>query len=158
MPDVNIRNVEDPSGPGCELINQWLREYNWSANPGFMTKSEAEETYPLVLLADFGSQVVGGLFAQTHLAWLRISIMAVNPEMRGQGIGGALLAKAERQAVARGCNYAYVDTMEYQAPEFYQRYGYSIAGQLPNWDSQGHSKLHLIKALQPEGTISKLQR
>ncbi len=91
---------------------------------------------------------MGGLFAETQLAWLRIFIMAVAPEWRSRGVGAALLAEAERQAIARGCKYAYVDTMEYQAPHFYLARGFTTVGEIPDWDSRGHSKLYLSKRLQ----------
>jgi GNAT superfamily N-acetyltransferase len=102
---------------------------------------------PLVLLASNNEQVIGGLFAETQLAWLRLSIMSVHPDWRSQGIGAALLAAAENQAIARGCKYAHVDTMQYQAPRFYLAHGFTLIGEIPDWDSRGHSKLHLIKRL-----------
>lgn len=37
--------------------------------------------------------------------------------------------------------------MDYQAPDFYQRAGYRVAGQLPDWDSHGHTKLFFVKLL-----------
>ncbi|HEV7405035.1 MAG TPA: GNAT family N-acetyltransferase [Chthoniobacteraceae bacterium] len=148
--DWNITGVADASGPGCDLVRQWLREYNWTANPHFMERihQPEHEARALVLLAGAGSEIVGGLLAETQLAWLRISIMAVRPEWRSRGIGAALLAEAERQAMARGCRQAYVDTMEYQAPRFYLAHGFQIAGRIPDWDSHGHAKLYLTKRLQ----------
>lgn len=145
----SIVTVVDPSAPGCDLVRQWLREHNWTVNPAFMEQLQQPEhqARPLVLLATAGSRVVGGLLAETQLAWLRISIMAVQPESRSQGIGTALLAEAERHAMARGCKYAYVDTMEYQAPRFYLSHGFTKAGEIPDWDSRGHRKLYLSKRL-----------
>jgi len=145
----SIVTVVDTSAPGCDLVRQWLREHNWTVNPAFMEQLQQSEhqARPLVLLATANSRVVGGLFAETQLAWLRISIMAVHPESRSQGIGAALLAEAERHAIARGCKYAYVDTMEYQAPRFYHSHGFSTVGEISDWDSRGHSKLYLSKRL-----------
>jgi hypothetical protein len=37
--------------------------------------------------------------------------------------------------------------MDYQAPDFYQCLGYTIAGRLDDWDSHGHAKLFLVKRL-----------
>jgi GNAT superfamily N-acetyltransferase len=126
-----------------------LREHNWAVNKDFMEQlQQSEHEAPsLVLLATVNPHVVGGLFAETQFAWLRISIMAVSPEWRSRGVGAALLAEAERQAIARGCKYAYVDTMEYQAPRFYLAHGFNIVGQIPDWDSRGHAKLYLTKRL-----------
>ena len=102
---------------------------------------------PLILLTYVDGGVVGGLFAETQLSWLRISIMAVRPGWRSKGIGAALLAEAEQQALARGCKHAYVDTMDYQAPQFYLSHGFETVGQIPDWDSHGHSKMHFSKHL-----------
>lgn len=145
----SIVSVADTSATGCDLVHQWLREYNLTANPAFMERLQQpeHEAQELILLANSDSGIVGGLFVQTQLAWLRISIVAVHPKRRSQGIGAALLAEAERQAVLRRCKYAYVDTMEYQAPDFYRAHGFIIAGQIPDWDSNGHSKFHLFKQL-----------
>jgi len=139
----------DTSAPGCDLVRQWLREHNWAVNPAFMEQLQQPEhqARPLVLLATTTSRVVGGLFAETQLAWLRISIMAVEPESRSQGIGAALLAEAERQAIERCCKYAYVDTMEYQAPRFYLSHGFLTVGEIPDWDSRGHNKFYFSKRL-----------
>lgn len=102
---------------------------------------------PLVLLIHANDSVMGGLFAETQLSWLRISIMSVHPEWRSKGIGAALLAEAERVAVERGCKHAYVDTMDYQAPQFYLSHDFAIVGQIPDWDSHGHSKMYFSKDL-----------
>jgi GNAT superfamily N-acetyltransferase len=148
-PRWSLTSVPDASAPGCDLVCQWLREYNWAVNPDFMEQRQQpeNEARSLVLLATVDSRVVGGLFAEAQFAWLRISIMAVDPAHRSRGIGAGLLAEAERQAIARGCKYAYVDTMEYQAPRFYLANGYVIVGQIPDWDSRGHAKLYFTKRL-----------
>lgn len=145
----SLTSVADTSAPDCDLVCQWLREHNWAMNPGFMEQLQQPEynAQSLVLLATVDSRVIGGLFAETQFAWLRISIMAVSPEWRSRGVGAALLAAAERQAIARGCEYVYVDTMEYQAPRFYLAHDFRIVGQIPDWDSRSHTKLYLTKRL-----------
>jgi GNAT superfamily N-acetyltransferase len=147
--DWSIRTIADSFGPDCDLVLQWLREHNEATNPTFFEQLQQPEHQPrpLVLLAATEAAVIGGLFAETQLAWLRISIMAVKPEFRSKGIGSALLAEAERQAVARGCKHAYVDTMSYQAPQFYAARGFHIVGEIPDWDSHGHTKYHFAKGI-----------
>jgi GNAT superfamily N-acetyltransferase len=141
--------AKNTSAPGCDLVRQWLREHNWATNPEFMAclQQPEHEAQTLVLLAHDDIGVVGGLFAETRFAWLRISIIAVEPENRSRGIGSALLAAAEREAIKRGCKQAYVDTMEYHAPRFYLSRGYQVAGEIPNWDSRGHRKFFFTKNL-----------
>jgi len=91
--------------------------------------------------------VIGGLLASTTFSWLKITIMSTKQDHRSQGIGRALLAQAETIAKERGCKYAYVDTMEYQAPAFYSKAGYRPTGTLEDWDSHGHKKFFFVKDL-----------
>ena len=44
-------------------------------------------------------------------------------------------------------NVGALDTMEHQAPAFYRAHGFTLAGQIPDWDSNGHSKCYLFKPL-----------
>ena len=148
----NLVKAADTSAPGCDLVRQWLREHNWAVNPAFMEKlhQPEHEARPLILLTHANGETVGGLIAETQLSWLRISIMSVHPEWRSKGIGSALLAEAERLAIERGCKHAYVDTMDYQAPQFYLSHGFAIVGQIPDWDSHGHSKMYFSKPLKAQ--------
>lgn len=145
----HLTTAPDTSSPGCDLVRQWLREHNWAVNPSFMVQLQQPEhaARPLIILAHSGDSVIGGLFAETQLSWLRISIMSVHPTHRSKGIGAALLAEAERLALERGCRHVYVDTMDYQAPQFYLAHGFEQAGHIPDWDSHGHSKMYFTKQL-----------
>lgn len=149
MPAWGLTTVDDATEPGCDLVRRWLREHNWKVNPDFMQEMQQPEHRgrPLIVLARAASAVIGGLIAETQLSWLRISLMAVDPEWRSQGIGTSLFIEAERLAIARGCRYAYVDTMDYQAPDFYVARGFQIVGEIPDWDSHGHRKLYLTKRM-----------
>lgn len=133
--------------PERKQIQDWLRAFNCETNPQFMQFRDANNAVPLEIFAFENSRVIGGLLGETMLAWLKVSIMAVDPSLRRNGVGSALIAEAERLAIERGCKYAFVDTMSCQAPGFYERRGYKIAGEIQDWDSFGHAKLFLIKPL-----------
>ena len=146
-PPCSISVSHDSESPEHELIYNWLREFNWQANHAFMELATGDSNLeqPLLLIAQSDASVVGGLIAEKRLTWLRISIMAVAPNQRRQGIGTALLRAAEQWAAENGCRYLYVDTMQYQSPDFYRRAGFQVAGELPDWDSHGHTKFFLMK-------------
>lgn len=148
--EINIEFVENPSSELIEAVNFQLREHNRTSNKIFWEESGKKERQPqLVKIFAFGPDrtVIGGLFGTTQFSWLKIDIMSVRSEYRGRGIGQALLAQAEAFAKERGCKYAYADTMEYQAPEFYRKAGYNVTGQLDDWDSYGHRKYFFVKDL-----------
>ena len=133
-----------------EAVQRELRTFNRTANPDFYAARELPENSPQPLnLFVFGDQgqPLGGLFGETVLLWLKVNILTVHADLRQQGLGTQLMREAERIALTRGCQFAYVDTMEYQAPRFYEKLGYIVAGRLPNWDSHGHAKIFLTKAL-----------
>ena len=133
-----------------EAIHALLRRHNHDHNPDFFHARELPENAPKPLniaVYDNAGSVIGGLIAETEFSWLKISIMAVVEHARQRGIGRRLLEMAETEAVARGCRHAYVDTLDYQAPDFYRKFGYQTAGTLENWGSHGHTKYLFTKRL-----------
>ncbi|HEV9534833.1 TPA: GNAT family N-acetyltransferase [Streptococcus pneumoniae] len=78
------------------------------------------------------SQEIGNLIrvynrskrAETFGNWLEIEYLFVKEELRGQGIGSKLLQQAESEAKNRNCCFAFVNTYQFQAPDFYQKHGY----------------------------------
>lgn len=146
-PYLLIQSESQSDSSEVDQVRAWLREFNWHSNQKFMEVATKDANFakPLILLARHEDQLVGGLIAEHVLAWLKISIMAVDPDHRGKGIGSSLLIDAEQRAQTVGCKYLYADTMQYQAPQFYIKHGFQVAGQIPNWDSHGHAKFFLIK-------------
>ena len=67
---------------------------------------------------------VAGLTGVLRGDWLFIHLLWVREEERGKGIGRDLLRKAEEEGRAFGCRFAFVDTFEFQAPDFYVKEGY----------------------------------
>ena len=58
------------------------------------------------------------------------SLLFVPEDLRGQGLGTALLRQAEEIARARHCTGVWLDTFAFQALPFYQKLGYTIFGEL----------------------------
>lgn len=137
-----------------ETVYSWLREYNHEVNGDFMRSLEIEGTeIPVFLSArNEKGEVIGGLEGIIIHKWLKIDIMAVEPDQRRKGTGTELIERAENIAIERGCEFAFVDTMSYQAPGFYERLGYDVVGRIPDWDSHGHDKLYFTKNLLPHKT------
>jgi len=65
---------------------------------------------------------------------------------RSLGWGARLLEAAERQAIARHCHHAFLDTFDFQALGFYQRYGYEIFGTLDDFP-RDHTRYFVKKSL-----------
>ena len=95
---------------------------------------------------DREGNVIGGILGGTYWGWMYIDILWVREDCRGRGIGSGLLAEAEREALRRGCHHVHLDTMSWQAPDFYRKRGYTVIGVLPDIP-QGNQKYLLMKAL-----------
>ncbi len=93
-----------------------------------------------------GGEIVGGVIGATYWDWLYINLMWVREDLRGRGHGQRLLKRAEDEARQRGARHAYLDTFSFQAPGFYQKYGYQVFGELPNFPT-GHQRYFLKKKL-----------
>ena len=95
---------------------------------------------------DENGDVIGGILGGTYWGWMYIDILWVQADFRRRGIGSKLLVEAEKEAARRGCHYVHLDTMSWQAPDFYKKHGYEVIGVLPDIPS-GNQKHLLMKAL-----------
>ena len=89
---------------------------------------------------------IGGIIGGTYWGWLYIDILWVHENHRRKGIGSKLLHEAENEALRRGCHHVHLDTMSWQAPDFYKKFGYDVIGILPDIP-KGNQKYLLAKTL-----------
>ena len=103
----------------------------------------------LTFLAKFGSEFVGGITGYWgSFGWLYIDQLWVSSNMRRRGLGTRLLELIENEAIQLGCVNAYLNTMSFEAPDFYRKCGYVVFGELEDFP-EGHSKLFMRKRLVP---------
>ena len=127
---MHIR-LENTESQKVKEIGELIRSYNRS-------KREAAECEPLNLyVEDEHGQLLAGLVAETFGNWLEIEYLFVKEELRGQGIGSQLLQQAESEAKKRNCRFAFVNTYQFQAPAFYQKYGYKEVFVLKDYPYSG---------------------
>jgi GNAT superfamily N-acetyltransferase len=91
-------------------------------------------------------EVVGGIIGATLYDWLHIELLWVKDALRRNGYGDRLLKLAEDEARSRGAKNAFLDTLSFQAPDFYQKRGYEVFGELADFP-KGHKRLYLQKQL-----------
>jgi GNAT superfamily N-acetyltransferase len=132
--------TDAPSDGDMAIIMSGLTAFN-TADVG-----PAERRSLAVLIRDDDGKVIGGMFGFTGWDWLFTQWLFIPEALRGQGMAGKLLAKAEAEAIARGCHGAWIDTFNPQALRAYQRQGYVIFGELPEFPP-GRSRTFLQKQL-----------
>lgn len=104
--------LENEESYKSQEIGNLIRVYNRS-------KREEAESEPLNLyVEDEKGNLLAGLIAETFGNWLEIDYLFVKEELRGKGIGSKLLQQAETEAKNRNCRFAFVNTYQFQAPDF----------------------------------------
>ncbi len=98
------------------------------------------------VLQSAGGEIAGGVIGATHWGWFHLDLMWVQEDLRGHGYGHRLLTLAEEEARRRGATNVYLDTFTFQAPGFYQKRGYRVFGELPDFPP-GHRRYYMTKQL-----------
>jgi GNAT superfamily N-acetyltransferase len=115
-----------------------LRRYGVTSPRARVSLMEALEQRDLLLVALEGGETLGLAWVITtraldRAAYLRLLLVAEGEQSRG--VGGALLAEAERKARASGSRHLalLVTTTNRRARAFYARQGYEHVGNLPGF-------------------------
>jgi GNAT superfamily N-acetyltransferase len=94
-------------------------------------------------------QILGGLTGYIFGAYLQISLLWVSETLRGQGIGRALIQRAEYEAAQRGCTSTAVDTFGFQAEDFYvKKLGFRVLVRVPGAFERRSTKIYMSKGVQ----------
>ena len=130
----------NPTKNETEFIRESLAKFNDE-------RVGADGHTPLNIVEyDEDGNIIGGILGGTYWGWMYVDILWVDEDHRKKGIGSRLLAEAEKEAVRRGCHHVHLDTMSWQAPDFYKKHGYEVIGILPDIPD-GNQKFLLMKAL-----------
>jgi len=97
-------------------------------------------------LKDQEDQVIGGVVGNTFYGCLYTDTLWVHSSYRGTGWGRQLMQQAEETGRQRGCTFACVNTMEWEARAFYERLDYEVEFTRAGFD-KGAKLFYLRKAL-----------
>lgn len=103
------------------------------------------DSTPLTVVAksDDG-KLMAGVSGRTVYQHFLIEVVWVDESVRTQGLGRKLMEQAEQQAKARGCVAAQVDTLSFQALDFYRKLGFEVIGEIAGFPL-GHKRYFMLK-------------
>lgn len=138
---MRIEQTSQPSDDELQAILTPLRAYNASK-----AGDAGAQKFALLVRDDDNDQVLGGLSGKLLYRWMFIELLAVPEQARGQGIGSRLMAMAEEWARENNCVGIWLDTFDFQAPDFYRSLGFSEFGTIDDYPP-GHRRFYLQKRL-----------
>jgi len=122
----------------CAVVDKGLGDFNDQAAP-------LHEVQPLsCFVRNESGQVVGGAIGRRWGELCELQQLWVEAGLRGKGLGAALVREFERQASLKGCQSFYLETLSFQAPEFYKKLGYRVALERSGYP-HGIGKYHMVK-------------
>ena len=137
---LRIERSQNPTDEERQAILLPLRAYN-AAKAGVSTQE------PVALLVrNENGEILGGLHGRVFYQWLYVDLLSVPEQARGQGMGSKLMQMAEDLAREKECIGIWLDTFDFQAPEFYRKLGYSELGQIADYPT-GHKRFFFQKRL-----------
>lgn len=126
---MKIELLEHPEQSLITFLDEKIAEFNWQ-------NWEVSERLPLAAqVKNEEGEVIAGIAGRTFGDWLLIDTLWVSESLRGQDIGSKLLTEMETAAKARGCIFSLLDTLNFQAKPFYEKFGYKV-----EWVQKGYPK------------------
>ena len=102
--------------------------------------------YLAVFLREGDDALAGGAFGWTFGGTCYVRFLFVPAALRGGGYGTRVMRAVEEEAVARGCTQIFLETHDFQAPDFYRKLGFTVLNSVPDYP-RGHERLTMLKRL-----------
>ena len=138
-PILTLSEAREPQAEA--VIRHGLATYNATR-----FRPSDNTTLDVLVRKDNSGKVLGGLLGHTSYRLFFLDVFYLPEELRGAGLGSRIIALAEDEARRRGCTAAFVYTVTFQAPEFYERHGYRRFGEVV-CPPDGATRIFLSKTL-----------
>lgn len=117
---MKIIYEQNPDSKDVNVLMQGIIDYA-------KTKKDHAPMEPFAFfIRDEKGNVVAGCNGNIGYDWIYVDQLWVSESLRGKGCGTALMKAAEDLGKKKGCISAAVNTMDWEAPEFYKKLGYRI--------------------------------
>ena len=113
--------LASPTEEQMAAVERGLDEYNTGVT------SARSVTRVQAVCVESG-RVVAGIDGAAYWGKLHVRLLWVHPDHQSKGLGSRIMNWAEERGKELGCTSAMVDTMSFQAPEFYVKLGYQQIG------------------------------
>jgi len=128
-----------------DIVWHGLIEYNSSKLP---LKGDVPFIPVNRVMKDLDGNIIAGVNCEVSYYWntLYIEMLWVKEVYRKKGCGSKLLNEIEKSGKEQGCNLVHLETMDFQAKDFYIKNGYEVFGELDDVPT-GHKRYYMKKIL-----------
>ncbi|MGE6492219.1 GNAT family N-acetyltransferase [Exiguobacterium sp. NPDC077395] len=115
-----------------QFLTRKLRDYN---NVHSAHHREIREAIvpAIQLKIEQEGRIIAGLYGSVYWGWFDLDRLWVDSNVQGQRLGSRLLEEGETIAKSLGATRVKLTTFSFQAKSFYERFGYTVAGVLPDY-------------------------
>ncbi len=141
---MNIEITTLPNKDDLEAISKGIQSFNQLHIPDDIVFES--DTKFAAFAKDENGKVLGGIRATAFWNYCILELLWLSNETRGLGLGKKLMDAAESFAKEKGFQYMRTETLSFQAKPFYEKRGYKVFGELPDYP-KGHTTYCLVKEL-----------
>ena len=146
--DVDSIEISEPSVLMMRQLDIRITENSldphWTIQPFSLNCKDFKHLFS-VFLRESGGGILGGLFGnlyeRTGETHAYIDVFYTDPSVRGQGYGRKLMTHADAFFEAQGIKSVRLDTTDFQAPWFYEKYGFKRVWMIPEYIKTVDGKL-----------------
>jgi ribosomal protein S18 acetylase RimI-like enzyme len=140
MQDPSVPVSDEAKPEELEFLEEQINEFNFAAT------GIRDARLLVMLLRNSAGRIYAGLSGHTWGGVAEVRFLWVDEQRRHEGIGSRLLCAAEEESRSRGCRKIVLSTHTFQAPDFYLKHGFVVAGEFSDYP-RGHSSIFLEKDL-----------
>lgn len=118
--NIDIIYQPEPSADEIQVLYKGISEY-----AKLMKNQPPIQTFGF-FVHDESQKILGGCTCAMYYGCLSIDSLWLDASLRGKRIGTNLMQLAEDHGKKHGCLFATVNTMDWEALEFYQKLGYEV--------------------------------
>ena len=151
MDGTPLTITDDPTRDDVHYLDDRLYEYNVEKT-GF-----SDGRWLSIFLRDDDGKVMAGLHGWAWGKCCGVDKLWIHKTWRGRGLGTRLMQAAEAEARRRGAEQIVLDTLTFQAPDFYAKLGFERVAAVddhPRGFQRISMRKRLEKALREDGTTA----
>jgi len=125
MTSFKLNAFSNDSNQELEFAVEQLKKFNRSFTGPFES-----EQFGLIAKSK-NNALIGAIHGNTEWEWVFIKHLWVREDHRSEGLGSELMEAIISASKERGRYKYYLSTFDFQAPDFYKKFGFEVFGKLP---------------------------